>query len=70
MEFDYRPINPFQGDGLSDEDRLLINSIRKTAYICGCDGDDIEYAVYQVLKQMGRTDLLPRCEQESEEKWQ
>lgn len=65
MEFDYRPINPFQNDGLSDEDRLLIDAIRNTAYICGRRIDDIEYTVHQVLNQIGRTDLLPSCEQEN-----
>lgn len=67
MEFSYKPINPFQDDGLSDEDRLLIDAIRKTAYICGRRLDDIEYTVHQVLKQIGKTDLLPPCEQEVRE---
>lgn len=62
MEFSYKPINPFQNDGLSKEDRDMINAIRNTAYICGRRADDIEYTVHQVLKQIGRTDLLPPCE--------
>lgn len=64
-EFSYKPVNPFQDDRLSNEDRLLVDAIRKTAYICGRRIDDIEYTVHQVLKQIGRTDLLPPCERES-----
>lgn len=64
MDFSYKPINPFQNDGLSKEDRALIDAIRKTAYVCGRRIDDIEYTVHQVLKQIGRTDLLPPCERE------
>lgn len=65
MDFSYKPINPFQNDGLSKEDRALIDAIKKTAYVCGRRIDDIEYTVHQVLKQIGRTDLLPPCERES-----
>lgn len=67
MEFTYKPINLFCDDGLSDEDRLLMYAIRKTAYICGRRLDDIEYTVHQVLKQIGKTDLLPPCERELEQ---
>ena len=62
MEFSYKPINPFQDDGLSKEDRAMINGMRETAYICGKRGGDVEFAVHQALKRMGRYDLLPPCE--------
>ena len=68
MEFSYNPVNPFQDDGLSKEDRAMLDGMRNAAYICGYRGEDVEYAVYQVLKRMRRTDLIPLCEQaESEE---
>lgn len=63
MEFSYKPINPFLNDGwLSSEDKAMIDGIRNTAYICGYRGEDVEYAVHQTLKRMGRYDLLPPCE--------
>lgn len=67
MRFSYKPINIFQDDRLSNEDRLLVDAIRKTAYICGRRIDDIEYTVHQVLKQIGRTDLLSPCERAESE---
>jgi len=63
MEFSYNPVNPFQDDGLSQEDRAMIDGMRNTAYVCGCRGDDVEFIVYKTLKTMGRYDLLPPCEQ-------
>lgn len=68
MEFSYKPVNPFQDDGLSKEDRALIDGMRNTAYVCGYRGGDVEYAVHQALKKIGRYDLLPPCEQESDDK--
>lgn len=65
MEFSCNPINPFQNDGLSKEDRAMINGMRETAYMCGNRGGDVEYTVHQTLKKMGRYDLLPPCERES-----
>lgn len=63
MEFSYKPVNPFQDDGLSKEDGALIEGMRNTAYVCGHRGSDVEYAVHKALKRMGRYDLLPPCEQ-------
>lgn len=65
MEFSYKPVNPFQDDGLSKEDKTLIDGMRNAAYVCGYRGEDIEYAVHQALKRMDRYDLLPPCERES-----
>lgn len=65
MEFSYKPINPinlFQDVGLSKENCLMFDAMRNTAYVCGYRGDDVEYAVCQALKRMGRFDLLPPCE--------
>lgn len=62
MEFSYKPVNPFQDDGLSKEDRAMIDGMRNTAYVCGCRGGDVEFKVEQALKNMGRYDLLPPCE--------
>lgn len=62
MEFSYKPVNPFQNDGLSKEDRVMIDGMRNTAYVCGCRGEDVEYAVHKALKRMDRYDLLPSCE--------
>lgn len=68
MEFSYKPINPFQNDGLSKEDKAMIDGMRNTAYVCGYRGGDVEFAVIRALKRMRRFDLLPLCEQtESEE---
>ena len=64
MEFSYKPVNPFQDDGLSKEDRTMIDGMRNTAYVCGYRGDAIEYAVHKALKRMGRSDLLSSCEQD------
>ena len=66
MEFTYKPINPFQDDGLSKEDRSMIDGMRNTAFVCGYRGGDVEYVVHKALKRMGRYDLLPPCERESE----
>ena len=68
MEFSYKPVNPFQDDGLSKEDRAIIDVARNVAYVCGCRGEDVEYAIHQALKRMDRYDLLPSCEQESEKR--
>lgn len=68
MDCQLKPINPFQDDGLSKEDRKMIDAMRTTAYICGCRGGDVEQTVHYVLKKIGRYDLLPPCERESEEK--
>lgn len=62
MEFSYKPVNPFQNDGLSKEDKTMIDGMRNTAYICGCRGADVEHTVHKALKRMGRYDLLPSCE--------
>ena len=69
MEFSYKPINPFQNDGLLKEDRrTMIDGMRNVAYVCGYRGGDIEFAVHQALRRMGRTDLISPCERtESEE---
>lgn len=69
MEFSYKPINPFQKSELSSEDKAMIDGMRIIAYYCGYRGEDVEFAVNEALKRMGRFDLLPPCEQpESEEK--
>lgn len=62
MEFSYKPVNPFQDDGFSKEDRAMIDGMRNTAYICGYRGGDVEFVVHQALKSMDRYDLLPPCE--------
>lgn len=62
MEFSYQPINPFQDDGFSKEDRVMVNAMRDTAYTCGYRGSDVEFVVHKTLKRMGREDLLPNCE--------
>lgn len=67
MEFSYYPINPFQNDGLSKEDRAMIDAARNAAYACGCRAEDAEYAIHQALKRMGRYDLLPPCEKDNAE---
>ena len=65
--FSYKPIIPFQYYGLLKEDRAIIDAIRNTAYVCGYRGEDVEYAVHQSLKRMGRYDLLPPCEKDKAE---
>lgn len=67
MDFSYKPVNPFQDDGLSKEDRAMLDAMRNTAYICGCRGGDVEHTVHYVLRKIGRYDLLSPCERESEE---
>lgn len=67
MEFSYNPINPFQNYGLSSEDKAMIDGMRNTAYVCGCRGGDVEFAVNKALKRMRRSDLLPLCEQTESE---
>lgn len=64
--FSYNPINPFQDDGLSKENKTMINGMRETAYICGKRGGDVEHTVHYVLRKIGRYDLLPPCERERE----
>ena len=41
MEFSYKPINPFQGNGLSQEDKVLLDGMRNTAFICGYRGGEL-----------------------------
>jgi len=67
MEFSCKPINPFQDDGLSKEDRAMIDGMRETAYVSGYRGGDVEFIVHRTLKRMGRYDLLPPCEAEESE---
>lgn len=67
MEFSYKPVNPFQDDGLSKEDKAMIDGMRNTAYVCGYRGGDVEFAVHQTLKRIGRTDLIPPCERAESE---
>ena len=62
MDYQLKPINPFQDDGLSKEDKVMIDGMRNTAYVCGYRGGNVEFAVHQALKRMGRYDLLPPCE--------
>ena len=62
MEFSYKPINPFQDNGLSQEDKKMLDGMRNTAFVCGYRGDDVEFAVHETLKRMRRYDLLPPCE--------
>lgn len=60
--FSYNPINLSANSELPLEDRILLDSIRKTVIACGCRGEEVEIAVCQTLKQMNRPDLLPPCE--------
>ena len=62
-----KPINLFQNDGSSSENKAMIDGMRNTAYVCGYRGEDIEFIVHKALKRMGRYDLLPPCERESKE---
>lgn len=61
VNFSYQPINPFQRDCMSKEDRILLDGIRNAILVCGQRGDDVEFLVHQTLKKMGRYDLLPPC---------
>lgn len=67
MKFSYKPVNLFQDNGLSKEDRAIIDAMRNTAYVCGYRGGDVECAVHKALKRLGRIDLLPPCEREESE---
>lgn len=62
MNFSYKPINPFQDDGLSKEDRALIQAIEASAIEAGCRGDSVGMTIENTLKRIGRYDLLPPCE--------
>ena len=62
MECSCNPVNPFQDNGLSKEDRAMIEGMRNTAYVCGYRNGDVEFAVHKALKRMNRYDLLPPCE--------
>ncbi len=66
MDFSYKPINPFQDDGLSKEDRALIQGIEASAIEAGCRGDSVGITIENALKRIGRYDLLPPCEREGE----
>ena len=66
MNFHCQPINPFQDDGLSKEDRVLIQAIEASAIEAGCRGDSVGMTIENTLKRVGRYDLLPPCA-ESEE---
>lgn len=64
MEFSYKPVNPFQDDELSKEDRAIIKDAAKNiACMNGISCEDAEYAIHQALKGMVKYNSLPPCEQ-------
>ena len=62
MDFLCKPVNPFQNDGLSKEDRALIQAIEASAIEAGCRGDSVGMTIENTLKRIGRYDILPPCE--------
>lgn len=53
------PFNLFQNENNSDKN--LIDGLRTGAYAAGARGEEVEMAVEEGLKKLGRKDLLPPC---------
>jgi hypothetical protein len=45
-----------------EHDLELRTAIAKAIYMCGKSGEDATMIEIEVLRQMGRYDLLPQCE--------
>lgn len=63
MDFDVMPVQPFRP--ISEEEKRdseLWNAIATAIHMCGLNGDDVTAMGIEVLKQIGRYDMLPPCE--------
>jgi len=61
--FDIRPIKPFTVKTEKEEqDRELLNAIYTAINMCGFSGEDVMIIGVEVLKRIGRYDLLSPCE--------
>lgn len=60
--FDVHPINPLLPENEKPRDLELRNAICTAIKICGFYGEDAAIKESEVLKQIGRYDLLSSCE--------
>ena len=61
--FNIQPIPPFISiDERERQDLELWNAISTAIHMCGFNGEDVTMKGIEVLKKMGRYDMLPPCE--------
>ena len=61
--FNIQPIPPFISiDERERQDLKLWNAISTAIHMCGFNGEDVTMKGIEVLKKMGRYDMLPPCE--------
>ena len=59
------PVHPvFPKNEKERRDWELWNAIATTAHMCGYSGEDVSAMSVEVMKRIGRYDLLPPCEQQ------
>ena len=64
MMFNIQPVKPiFPKDGKEKRDLELCNAITTAIHLCGLNGEDVTAMGLETLRQLGRYDLLPPCEQ-------
>ena len=67
MNFDIQPVKPFIPQTEKEkQDFELWNAITTAVHVCGFYGSDVTAKSIEVLKQLGRYDLLPPCEKRKE----
>ena len=64
MLFDVKPVEPLilPKNEKERQDWELLNAISTAIHMCGFNGEDVSMMSIEVLKQIGRYDLLPQCE--------
>ena len=61
--FNIQPIQPFiPMDEREKRDSELWNAISTAIHMCGFNGEDVTMKGIEVLKSIGRYDMLPPCE--------
>ena len=61
--FTIQPIEPFiLMNEKEKQDYELLHAIMTAIHACGFNGEDVTMESVEVLKQIGRYDLLPPCE--------
>lgn len=61
--FNIQPIQPFIPiDERERQDLELWNAISTAIHMCGFNGEDVTMKGIEVLKKIGRYDMLPPCE--------
>ena len=62
MKFEVKPIPPITPTTSQTQDFELCHIITTAIRSCGVSGEDVGIKLAEVLKKIGRNDLLPPCE--------